>query len=60
MKCGMCHREIPEVAPDKEQRCGSCSGGCRKVHCPYCGYGNPVTPKYLKKFVTADPTRGKD
>ena len=60
MKCGMCHKEIPEVLPDKENRCGACSGGCRKIHCPYCGYGNPVMPNYLKKFMSDDKVNGRD
>lgn len=52
MKCGMCHKEIPEVLPEKEKRCGACTGGCRMVHCPYCGYANPVPPKYLGKLMS--------
>ena len=56
----MCHKEIPEVLPDKENRCGACSGGCRKVHCPFCGYGNPAMPNYLKKFMSDDKVNGRD
>ena len=59
MKCGMCHKEIPEELPDKADRCGSCPGGCRKVHCPYCGYGNPVAPNYLKKFISGKGNDGR-
>ena len=59
MKCGMCQKEIPDATPGKENRCGSCSGGCRKVHCPYCGYGNPVMPGYLKKFISGDEDQGR-
>ena len=33
----------PRAAPRRPQtRCGACPGGCRKVHCPYCGYANPA------------------
>ncbi len=59
MKCGMCHKEIPEELPDKESRCGACSGGCRKVHCPFCGYGNPVMPSYLRKLMSDDKDNGR-
>lgn len=60
MKCGMCHREIPDVLPEPDKRCGSCRGGCRKVHCPYCGYGNPVMPNFLKKLVAKDEKNGRE
>ena len=50
MICGMCRREIPEELPDADSRCGSCPGGCRKVHCPHCGYPNPLLPGYLRKL----------
>lgn len=53
MICGFCHREIPEQvgAPDGETVCGRCLGGCRKVHCPYCGYANPAPSAYLKRLL---------
>jgi hypothetical protein len=41
----------------REQGCGSCPGGCRKVHCPYCGQENPVTPEYLVRFFGKDERR---
>lgn len=59
MKCGMCNKEIPEEVPTAENRCGACAGGCRKVHCPYCGYGNPLTPGYLKTFASKKADEGK-
>jgi len=51
--CGFCHREIPEKvgAPDGEERCGGCLGGCRKIHCPHCGYSNPAPGKILQRFL---------
>jgi hypothetical protein len=49
MKCGFCGREIPDE-PGQEKSCGACPGGCRKVHCPYCGYANPVVPGFLKRW----------
>ncbi len=49
MRCGFCDKEIPADAGRKA--CGACSGGCRKVHCPFCGYENPVPPKYLKRWL---------
>ena len=49
MNCGFCGREIPD---DVEQRaCGACAGGCRNIHCPYCGYKNPVPSGLLKRWL---------
>lgn len=59
MKCGMCDKEIPDLLPEAEDRCGACPGGCRKVHCPYCGYGNPALPNYLKKFAADNADKGR-
>lgn len=50
MKCGFCGREIADT-PGQKESCGSCPGGCRKVHCPYCGYANPVVPGLLKRWL---------
>jgi hypothetical protein len=47
----MCQKEIPEDTPLQEESCGACPGGCRKIHCPYCHYGNPVTPGFLKRLI---------
>ncbi|PLY03636.1 MAG: hypothetical protein C0623_01060 [Desulfuromonas sp.] len=60
MKCGMCHKQIPDATPGRENRCGACSGGCRLVHCPYCGYGNPLTPGFLKILVKDDSDEGRE
>ncbi|OHB27988.1 MAG: hypothetical protein A2X84_13450 [Desulfuromonadaceae bacterium GWC2_58_13] len=49
MKCEFCGREIP--ADHVQKSCGLCAGGCRKVHCPYCGHENPATPAYLRRFA---------
>ncbi|MEJ2200642.1 MAG: hypothetical protein P8X63_06480 [Desulfuromonadaceae bacterium] len=56
MKCGYCAREIPDEPVQKP--CGLCTGGCRKIHCPYCGQENPVTPNYLRRI--AEIARKKD
>lgn len=50
MKCGFCGREIPDEVPETQTSCGMCRGGCRKVHCPNCGYANPLVPAYLKRL----------
>ncbi len=50
MICGFCGREIPDQPDESRERCGSCPGGCRKVHCPWCGYANPVVPDFLKRL----------
>ena len=54
MNCGFCGKEVPdEVGPaDEKSACGSCRGGCRKIHCPHCGYANPAPGKLLKKFLS--------
>jgi hypothetical protein len=50
MKCASCEHEL---TPDmlREQGCGSCLGGCRKIHCPYCGQENAVTPEFLVRLL---------
>ena len=58
MNCGFCGRSIPDSPPRPEERCGACPGGCRKVHCPYCGYANPAVGKFLKRFT--GPRKGAD
>lgn len=50
MKCGFCGREIPDTADESRPSCGACRGGCRKVHCPYCGYANPLVPRILERW----------
>ncbi|HKL48753.1 MAG TPA: hypothetical protein VJ882_03765 [Desulfuromonadales bacterium] len=49
MRCGYCNREIPEDV--KQEPCGACPGGCRKIHCPHCGYENPAPAGWLKKLL---------
>jgi len=53
MNCGFCGKEIPaEIGPGTEKNsCGSCPGGCRKIHCPHCGYANPAPGKFLGRFL---------
>ena len=60
MICGFCGREIPERTPDPQARCGACSGGCRKVHCPFCGYANPAVSGLLKKLVRPKADHDKE
>ncbi|MDH4046278.1 MAG: hypothetical protein OEW06_17660, partial [Gemmatimonadota bacterium] len=50
MSCGMCGKAFAE---DRGQpACQSCplSSGCRFIHCPHCGYENPVEPAWLGKL----------
>lgn len=50
MKCSFCENELtPEML--REKGCGGCLGGCRKIHCPYCGQENPLVPEILEKFI---------
>jgi hypothetical protein len=51
MKCAFCGREIPDAPEAGQKSCGACSGGCRKVHCPYCGYVNPVISGRLRQWL---------
>jgi hypothetical protein len=58
MKCTFCEHELtPEML--KEKGCGACLGGCRKIHCPYCGQENPLVPELLEKFIRHDKTGDK-
>ena len=50
MKCSYCEHEL-DVTMVSEQACGACIGGCRKIHCPYCGKENPMVPAYLDKIL---------
>jgi len=58
MKCSFCEHEL---TPDmlREEGCGACRGGCRKIHCPYCGQENPVVPEYLEKILSDDNRKEK-
>ncbi|MBE0500235.1 MAG: hypothetical protein IBX47_02250 [Desulfuromonadales bacterium] len=53
----MCQKEFPDNTPEPVESCGACSGGCRKIHCPHCGYGNPVTPGFLKRLFNQSPEK---
>lgn len=58
MKCTFCEHELtPEMV--REQGCGTCAGGCHKIHCPYCGQENPVVPEIFDKLFrrTEDASR---
>lgn len=59
MKCAFCGKELEEQV-GRETSCGQCPGGCRKVHCPACGYANPLVPDYLKRFVSTAEKKGKE
>jgi len=56
MKCTFCENELT-VAMLREEGCGSCLGGCHKIHCPYCGQENPVVPEFLDKLFK--PEKGR-
>ena len=49
MKCTFCEHELT-AAMLREEGCGACLGGCRKIHCPYCGQENPVVPEIFDKL----------
>ena len=55
MKCTFCGNQLtPGML--REKGCGACLGGCRKIHCPYCGQENPVVPELLEKLLKNDKT----
>ena len=58
MKCSFCEHEL---TPDmlREKGCGTCLGGCRKIHCPYCVQENPLVPELLEKFIKRDKPDAK-
>jgi len=58
MKCSFCDHELA-VEMIREQGCGSCYGGCRKIHCPYCGQENPLTSEFFDKLLRRDPATGE-
>jgi hypothetical protein len=43
----------------REESCGACAGGCRKIHCPYCGQENPVVPEIFGKLIKPDAKERK-
>jgi len=54
MKCTFCEHELT-AAMLREEGCGACRGGCRKIHCPYCGQENPVVPEIFDRLFRRDP-----
>lgn len=50
MKCSFCEHEL-DLDMIREQGCGACIGGCKKIHCPYCGQENQLVPEYLEKLL---------
>jgi len=58
MICGFCGKEIPDQLPEKS--CGRCGSGCRKVHCPYCGYENPAPSEFLTRLFNRKKTSSKE
>lgn len=58
MICGFCGREIPEEKP--QAACGQCLGGCRQVHCPWCGYKNPLPPAALRRWLKKKDPQDKE
>ena len=53
MKCTFCEHELT-LDMLREKGCGACLGGCRKIHCPYCGQENPAVPELFEKFIKRD------
>ena len=49
MKCTYCQHELTAEML-REEGCGACIGGCRKIHCPYCGQENAVVPEIFDKL----------
>jgi len=50
LTCWYCRKPFTE---DRAQAaCQACplSTGCRYLHCPHCGYENPVEPAWLGKL----------
>lgn len=55
MKCTFCEHELTAEML-REEGCGACHGGCRKIHCPYCGQENPVVPEIFDRLFRRDPS----
>lgn len=54
--CGFCARAFAE---DRGQSaCGVCplTGGCRWIRCPYCGFENPETPRWIDRLAQLLPS----
>ncbi len=58
MKCSFCEHDLTAEML-REKGCGACMGGCRKIHCPYCGQENPIVPELLEKFIKHDKSVDK-
>lgn len=56
MKCSFCEHELTP-AMLREESCGGCIGGCRKIHCPYCGQETPMVPEFLEKMLRQEKTK---
>ena len=50
MKCTFCEHEL-SADMLRSAGCGTCIGGCRKIHCPYCGQENPVLPEIFDRLL---------
>ncbi|MDH3998988.1 MAG: hypothetical protein OET90_09120 [Desulfuromonadales bacterium] len=53
MKCSFCEHELTEEML-RQESCGGCIGGCRKIHCPYCGKENDMPAALLEKLFRTD------
>ena len=52
MNCGFCGKVLDEDRSQPACRACPVGSGCGLVRCPYCGFENPGTPRwiaYLKK-----------
>jgi hypothetical protein len=58
MKCAFCEHELTADML-RDQGCGACLGGCRKIHCPYCGQENPVVPEIFDRLLPQEPAAGE-
>jgi len=57
VKCGFCGRTLPPLEESRQKPCGACLGGCHKIHCPWCGYENPVVPGLLRRWKKDDNSK---
>jgi len=58
MKCRFCEHELTTEML-REEGCGACLGGCRKIHCPYCGEENQVNSDFFDRLLRRAPENGK-
>lgn len=59
MICGFCGRDIPDEI-EAQSSCGLCGSGCRYVHCPWCGYKNPLPTGLLKRLMRKKAAESKE